>query len=46
MVSAKVRLKQLLILSTLGIFLAAHSVVPAMTIYPQLDALSRYSSNC
>ena len=39
-------MKKLLILGALGIFLAAHCVVTAMTIYPQLDAYSCDGSNC
>jgi hypothetical protein len=39
-------MKQLLVLGALGIFLAAHGVVTAMTIYPQLDAYSCDRSNC
>ena len=39
-------MKQLLILSALGIFLAAHGVVTAMTIYPQLDEYNCDGSNC
>jgi hypothetical protein len=39
-------MKKLLILGALGIFLAAHGVVIAMTIYPRLDAYSCDGSNC
>ena len=39
-------MKKLLILGALGIFLAAHGVVTAMTIYPQLDANTCDRSNC
>ena len=39
-------MKKLLILGALGIFVAAHGVVTAMTIYPQLDAYSCEGSNC
>jgi hypothetical protein len=39
-------MKKLLILGALGIFLAAHGVVTAMTIYPQLDAYTCDGSNC
>jgi hypothetical protein len=39
-------MKQLLILSALGIFLVAHGVVTAMTIYPQLDAYSCDGLTC
>jgi len=39
-------MKKLLILGALGIFLAAHGAVTAMTIYPQLDAYSCDGSNC
>jgi hypothetical protein len=38
--------KTLLILGALGLFLAAHGVVTAMTIYPQLDAYTCDRSNC
>jgi hypothetical protein len=39
-------MKKLLILGALGVFLAAHGVVTAMTIYPQLDALTCDGSDC
>jgi multisubunit Na+/H+ antiporter MnhG subunit len=39
-------MKKLIILGALAIFLAAHGVVTAMTIYQQLDAYSCISSNC
>jgi len=39
-------MKKLLILGVLGVFLAAHGVVTAMTIYPQLDALTCDGSDC
>ena len=39
-------MKKLLILGVLGVFLAAHGVVTAMTIYPQLDAFTCDASHC
>jgi hypothetical protein len=39
-------MKKLFILGALGIFLAAHGIVTAMTIYPPLDAYSCDGSNC
>jgi hypothetical protein len=39
-------MKKLLILGALSVFLAAHGVVTAMTIYPQLDALTCDGSHC
>jgi hypothetical protein len=39
-------MKKLLVLGALGIFLAAHGAVTAMTIYPQLDAYSCDGSSC
>jgi hypothetical protein len=39
-------MKKLLILGALAIFLAAHGVVTAMTLYPQLDAYICDGSNC
>jgi hypothetical protein len=39
-------MKKLLVLGALGIFLAAHGAVTAMTIYPQLDEYSCDGSNC
>jgi hypothetical protein len=38
-------MKKLLILGALGIFLAAHGVVTAMSIYPQLHVYSCDGSN-
>jgi hypothetical protein len=39
-------MKKLLVLGALGISLAAHGAVTAMTIYPQLDECSCDGSNC
>jgi hypothetical protein len=39
-------MRKLLILGCLGIFLAAHGAVTAMTFYPQLDEYSCDGSNC
>ena len=39
-------MKKLLILGALGVFLAVHGVVTAMTIYPQLDAFTCDASHC
>ena len=39
-------MKKLLILGALGVFLAVHGVVTAMTIYPQLDAFTCDGSHC
>jgi hypothetical protein len=39
-------MKKLLIVGAVAIFLAAHCVVTAMTIYPPSDAYSCDGSNC